>query len=65
MPAPTKDTAGIELTSVADGAMNGKPEALEPWVGGQARRERNAALDEAAMGGACGADERLGVPNRQ
>jgi hypothetical protein len=64
VPAPTEDTAGVELASTADGAANGKPEVLEPWVGGKARRECDAALDEAAMGGACWADERLGVPDR-
>jgi len=34
--------------------MTAKPEALEPWAGGKAGRECDMALDEGAMGGACG-----------
>ena len=30
IPAPTKDTAGIELASMAKAAASAKPEALEP-----------------------------------
>ena len=55
-PAPTKDTAGIEHASVADGAATAKPEALEPWVGGEAGREHDTALDKAVAAGVCGTD---------
>jgi len=45
-PAPTEDTASIKPASMAEGAMTAKPEALEPWVGGKARRERDTVLDK-------------------
>jgi hypothetical protein len=56
VPARTEDTTSIELASMADGAATAKPEALEPWVRGEARRERDAALDETVTGGTCEAN---------
>ena len=41
VPAPTEDTIGVELASVAEGATTVKPEVLEPWARGEARRERS------------------------
>jgi hypothetical protein len=57
VPAPTEDTASIELASMADGAVTVKPEALEPWVRGEAGCERNVVLDETATGGTCEAND--------
>ena len=39
VPAPTEDTAGVELASAAEGATTAKPEALEPWARGEAGHE--------------------------
>jgi len=47
-PAPTEDTTNVKPTSMAEGATTPKPEALEPWAGGQARRERDTVLDKGA-----------------
>jgi len=56
VPAPAKDTAGVELASVVEGAATVKPEALEPWVGGEAGRERDMALEGGATRRARGTD---------
>jgi len=47
-PAPTEDTTSIKPASMAEGAVTAKPEALEPWVGGKARRECDTVLDKGA-----------------
>ena len=52
IPAPTEDTASVELASPAKGAVTAKPEALEPWAGGEAGHERDTVLGEAAAAGA-------------
>ena len=52
-PAPAKDTAGIKLVSVAEGATTTKPEALKPWVGGEGgriRRHERARFCQRASG---------------
>jgi hypothetical protein len=58
IPAPTEDTAGIKLASTADGAVAVKPKALEPWARGEARHERDAALDKTVTGGTCEANDK-------
>ena len=44
-PAPTRCTVGIELAGVAE-SHHREPEALEPWAGGEAGRERDTAPRE-------------------
>jgi hypothetical protein len=56
IPAPTKDTAGIELASVAKGARTAKSKVLEPWVGDEAGHKCDIAWDEGSMIGACRTD---------
>jgi hypothetical protein len=51
-PAPTKDTASVELSGAAERATTAKPEALEPWVGGKdARRLEITPRDDMPLGG--------------
>jgi hypothetical protein len=57
VPAPTKDTAGVELAGVAERVTTAKPEALEPfWVEGEAWRGLNMVAARGPLGRqACGA----------
>jgi hypothetical protein len=48
---PTKDTAGVELASVAEGAATAKHEALEPWGRGEDGRARDMAPRDGSTDG--------------
>jgi hypothetical protein len=43
VPAPTEDTAGVELVGTAERAAAAEPEALEPWAGDKAGRGPHTA----------------------
>jgi hypothetical protein len=38
-----KDNVGVEFASATEGVATAKPEALVPWAGGKAGRERGTA----------------------
>jgi hypothetical protein len=54
IPAPTKNTAGVELAREAEGATTAKPEALGPLVGDEAKHEHEHKHDRALEGGTTG-----------